>query len=231
MGKTSAKAGIVTNNVFKLPHYLMLAKGAMWLDINGENASGVKLYAGTTKFVGRGKVNEDEKLRPVGDQPNIPKDKHNNNNFLEYGFIELPMEEVPWYVDTTTIPPEKQSRLILAYKHKILVEADPKKPPKLVDAKKQAKSFEHNKQGELVFVGKNKEIFKKLQNLDFKDLRAFINSCPKTDAGKNNLIDMYHYETRGYNKLSRARLEVLDLIRNRLKEFGPTMSAIRINED
>jgi hypothetical protein len=65
MAKTSVKTVATADNGFKLPRYLMLAKGAMWLDINGENASGVKLYAGTTKFVGRGKVNEDKKLHPM----------------------------------------------------------------------------------------------------------------------------------------------------------------------
>lgn len=228
MAKTSAKSA---QTGFKLPQYLRLAKGAMWLDVNGENASGVRLYAAANKFVGRGKINEDRELKPDGNQPTVPRDKFDNNSFTEYGFVDVKDGELPWYIDTTTIPLEKQSRLILAYKHKILVEADPKKPPKQTDSQKQAKDFQTNKHGDLVFAGKNKEIFRKLQNLNFNDLRAFINSCPKSTAGKNNLLDMYHYEVKGYNKLSRPRLEVLDLIRTKLREFGPSMSAIRINED
>jgi hypothetical protein len=232
MAKTSGKT--TSSDGFKLPQYLRLAKGVMWFDTEGEKASGVKLFAGTTKLVGRGKINEEVvngKWTSKADQPSIPNDKNHNNNFMDYGYVNVPVEEISWYVDTTKIPTEKQSRLILAYKHKILVETDPKKLPETTDVKEQTKNFQNNKKGDRVFVGKNKEIFKRLQNLKVAELRDFINACPKTEAGKNNLIDMYHYEIRGYNKLSRARLEVLDLIRNRLKEFGPTMSAIRINED
>lgn len=213
------KTGITKANTnFKLPRYLRLAKGAMWLD----DISGVKLYAVTSVFVGRGKKSGEN---------SIPLDKFNNNNLVEYGYVDKEFTDSPWYVDVSTIPPEKQSRLILAFKHGILVEADPKNPPKLPkDKTKQAKDFEMNKKGDLVFVGKNKDIFTRLQNLSISKLREFIALCPKTEAGKNNLMDMYHYEVRGYNKLARPRLEVLDLIRNKLKEFGPTMSAIRVNE-
>lgn len=224
MPKTTVKQ---KDKEFTLPKYLMLAKGAMWLDTQGEESSGVKLYACSTKFIGRGKPPEKEKAE--GER--VPVDKFGNKNFVEYGFVDVPKDELSWYIDTTQVPLEKQSRLILAYKHKILVEADPKKPPVFVDIKKQAKDFEIGKKGERVFVGKNKEIFRKLQNLTMSKLREFVKSCPKTEAGKNNLIDMYHYEVRGYNNVARPRLEVLDLIRAKLKEFGPTMSAIRINED
>lgn len=227
-----AKASTKTTNSaeFKLPQYLRLAKGSMWFD----DISGIKLYSTVEKFVGRGRVNEKiekGKLIPDVSQPDIPKDKFSNNNFTEYGWIQMPDDEFCWYVDTKEIPQEKQSRLILAYKHKILVEADPKNPPKEVDPRRFSKDFQISKKGDLVFVGKNKEIFQKLQNLSFEQLRSFVLTCPKTDTGKNNLIDMYHYEVRGFNRLYRARLEVLDMIRNKLKEFGPTMSAIRMNED
>lgn len=231
MAKSSTKTTVQSAESFKLPQYLRLAKGVMWYDNEGENASGVRLFAGTTKLVGRGKVKEDEKLKPLGNQPKIPSDKSNNTNFLDYGYVDVPIEEVQWYIDTTKIPTEKQSRLVLAYKHKILVEADPKNPPKSADSVEQAKDFKHDKKGDLIFVGKNTEIFKRLQNMKFTDLRDFINSCPKNEAGKNNLIDMYHYEVKGHNKVSRARQEVLKLIKDKLKEFGPTISAIRINED
>ena len=74
-------------------------------------------------------------------------------------------------------------------------------------------------------------MYKKLQNLEFDKLRSFVNGCPKTESAKNNLMDLFHYEQLGYNALSRPRLEVIDLIRNKLREFGPSMSAIRVNED
>lgn len=220
---------------FKLPKYLRLAKGAMWLDIDGDNASGVKLYSGGPRLIGRGKVNEifeDGKWKALSSQPNIPRDRFDNDNFIDYGLGNDSEEDTSWYVDTSKIPTEKQSRLILAYKHKILVAADPKKPPvppKPKDTHK--KDFSTDKDGDLVFIGKNKEIYRKLQSLNFRDLTKFIEACPKTVAGKENLLDMYHYELKGYNKISRARGEILDIIRNKLKQFGPTMSSIRINED
>lgn len=208
---------------FKLPRYLKLAKGSMWFDIEGEKASGVKLFSTTKVFVGRGK-NEAE--------DGIAKDQFNNNNFVEYGFVKS--EELPWYIDTSTIDPDKLSRIIIAYKNRILVEAskdDIETPPIDAEPKDPKKNFAANKTGELVFVGKNKEMFKRLQRLSFVKLREWVNSSPKTEAAKNNLIDMYHYEQQGYNPLSRPRLEVLDLIRGKLKEFGPSMSPIRVNED
>lgn len=235
MAKSSNSQNNTKSNEFKLPKYLKLAKGAMWLDIDGENCSGVKLYSGSVKLVGRGKVDEElveGKLKAKLEQPDIPKDKYNNNDFIDFGYIEEEISDTPWYVDTSKIPSEKQSRLILAYKYKILVEADPKNPPKeIVENRKTTKDFATNKDGDLVFVGKNKEIYKKLQILNFNDLRSFIHTCPKTKAARQNLIDMYHYEIKGYNKIARPRGEVLDLIRDKLNEFGPTISSIRVNED
>jgi hypothetical protein len=67
--------------------------------------------------------------------------------------------------------------------------------------------------------------------MSFTELRDFVQSCPKNDTSKNNLIDLFHYEQKGYNRLARPRLEVIDLLRAKLKEFGPSMSAIRINEE
>lgn len=205
---------------FKLPRYLRLAKGSMWFDTEGDKASGAKVFSANKVFVGRGE-NETEE--------GIPKDQFNNNNFVDYGYIVD--ESLPWYIDTSKIDSDKMSRIIIAYKHRILVEADPENPP--VPHKKDLpkKDFAPNKQGELVFVGTNKEMFRRLQRSNFAQLREWVNSSPKTETVKNNLIDMFHYEQNGYNPLSRPRLEVLDLIRDKLKEFGPSMSAIRINED
>lgn len=206
---------------FKLPRFVRLNRGAMWFDIDGENSSGIKLYAVDTVFVGRG-----EKEGEL----DIPKDKFNNQNFVNYGFIDAD-DKIQWYADTKDVPTEKLSRVILAYKHGILVEADPDSPPRKIQRENQNKEFAYNNKGERVFVGNNKEMYKKLQNLPFDELRKFILACPKNETTKNNLIDMYHYEQRGYNRLSRARLEVLDLIRSKLNEYGPSMSPIRVNED
>lgn len=233
--KTKSDKQKAENKQFTLPRYLKLAKGAMWFDTDGEQSSGVRLYAIPEKFIGRGDMHINEDFTPAKGQPDVPKDKFNNINFNKYGMVDVSVGDLSWYVDTTAIPPEKQSRLILAYKHRILVEADPKNPPKITakvkEHKKVGGDFKTNEAGELAFVGKNKEMFHKLQNLNFPDLAKFIETCPKTESAKNNLIDMYHYEVKGYNRVSRARLEVLDRIRNKLKEFGPTMSSIRINED
>lgn len=204
---------------FKLPKYLKLAKGSMWFDIEGENASGVRLYTSSTVFVGRGLKEGEE---------NIPRDKYGNQNLDDFGYIE---KELPWYVDTTTVPPEKLSRIIVAYNAGILDKADPEKKPVAMKNTEQRKDFDYNKLGDRIFVGKNKEMYKKLQTLNFEDLRSFIYTCPRTELGKNNLIDLYDYETLGYNKMMRPRQEVLDLIKAKLKEFGPSMSGIRINEE
>ena len=70
---------IEKKETFKLPKYLKLAKGSMWFDIDGENASGVRLYAGNTVFVGRGLSTAES---------SIPKDKYNNQNIMEFGYVE-----------------------------------------------------------------------------------------------------------------------------------------------
>jgi len=213
---------------FKLPRYLRLNRGSMWFDIDGENASGIKLYSLDTVFVGRGHVPLKDENGHSNSMPSIKKDKFNNNNLVNYGFVDA--HDLPWYIDLSTIPSEKQSRLILAFKNGILTEADPNNPPIRQKEKDQEKEFNYNNNGERVFIGQNKEMYKKLQGLGFEELRAFVQACPKNETAKNNLIDLFHYEQKGYNRLSRPRLEVLDLIRNKLKEFGPTMSSIRVNE-
>lgn len=206
---------------FKLPRYLRLAKGSMWFDTEGDSSSGVKLFSMKTVMVGRGK-----------DETSVAKDKFDNKNFLSYGFADAP-SDLPWYFDTTKVPKEKLSRIIIAYKNKILVKADPNNPPSAVEIKTdQVRDFKIRKEdGERIFVGKNKAMYYKLQSLTFVQLRDFVQSCPKTGEARDNLIDMYHYERAGYNKLARPRLEVLDLIRGKLNEYGPSLSSFRINED
>jgi hypothetical protein len=227
--KKEKKSG---ENSFNLPQYLMLAKGSMWFDIDGENSSGIKLYAMKKQLVSR-----EFEMITTYDQKGIevkypkatpiPEDEHSNHNVLDYGKVE---SQLPWYADISEIPPHKLSRVLLAFKHGILVEADPKNPPK--ENKQEVKTdFTLNQKGERVFVGKNVEMYKKLQNLKFTDLRDFINNCPKKVNARENLQDLLSYEVAGHNPLARPRLEVLKLIRDKLAEYGPGISSIRINED
>lgn len=217
--KTSTKQNKKSSNskAIKLPKYLRLAKGSMWFDIEGNNASGVRLFVPGKVFVGRGRL-EDEK------EP--PKDMHNNENYREYGVVE---KDLTWYIDTTKIPKEKQSRILKAYKHKILVKADPKNPPKLKPIDYD-KNLRYNKDGDMVFSGRNKEMYRKLMNSDFKNLRDFVTNCPINANSRSNLLDLLDYEQRGYNKFSRPRGEVMDMIRDKLNEFSPGISSIRVND-
>lgn len=224
------------DNEFKLPRYLKLNKGAMFLDDDPEdkNASGVRIFATNKVLTGRevhqtGRFNKDNS--PILKFGDVTKDKFKNNSTLDFGYVE---SELPWYVDTKTIPTEKLSRIIKAYQSEILVEADisePLVPVTDTDVPDPNKNFSTNTKGDRVFVGKNAEMYKKLQNLSFKDLKVFVSTTPITSYAKENLIDLYHYEQLGYNPLSRPRLEVLDLVKSKLNEFGPGMSAIRVNED
>jgi len=74
-------------------------------------------------------------------------------------------------------------------------------------------------------------MFQKLQNLNFVKLRDFVNAAPKTDISRQNIFDLYSYEKKGYNALGRPRLEVLELLKKKLKEFGNGISGIRINDE
>jgi hypothetical protein len=217
---------------FKLPKYLKLAKGTMFLDIEGADASGVRLYASKEIFVGREieftETRNAEGFLIVKNTP-LAKDKHNNKNINDFGKVD---NTLPWYVDTSKIDSTKLSRLITAYKYGILTEADPNVPPDFVPkVEPQKREFEINDKGERIFSGKNKDMFVRLQNMNFKDLREFVTTFPDTAKSKENLMDLYAYELRGYNPLNRPRLEVLDLIKKKLKKYGPGISAIRINED
>ena len=201
---------------FKLPKYLKLEKGSMWFDIDGEYSSGVKLYSTNKVLVGRSP-----------NQIDIEKDDFDNKNLVDFGKKTM---DLPWYFDTTKIPTEKLSRILLAYKHGLLTEADPNNPPKPLEIK-DTNDFKFKENGDRIFTGKNKEMYLKLQNNNFKTLRDFINSTPKTESGKQNLMDLFDYEKKGFNPLNRPRFEVLELIRVKLREFGPGISGIRINEE
>jgi len=204
---------------FKLPRYLKLAKGAMWIDIDGDNASGIRLYSSTKKLIGRGKITD---AKPV------PKDEFDNKNEKSFGMVED--KEVSWYFDTTTIDNTKLGNVIRAYKNGILEKADINKPPAIHKQKELPRNFRQDNKGDTIFSGSNKEMYKKLMNLKFPELKEFVNKFPKSDTSKNNLMDLFDYEKRGFNKFSRPRLEVLDLIRDKLKEYGPGMSMIRKND-
>lgn len=204
-------------NKLTLPRYMRLAKGGMWKDTEGEFASGQVLFALDRIMVGRGPDDEDK-------EP--PLDKYGNQNLIDYGFID---EKPNWYIDLTDIPTEKLGRIIIAYKAGVLVRADPKSPPVRKETKIKSE-WVTKKDGALVFNGKNKEMFKKLQNLTFEKLTIFVEGSPTTEGGRDNLLDLFDYEKRGFNPLSRPRLEVLELIRTKLRTYGPGMTGIRRNE-
>jgi hypothetical protein len=215
---------------FKLPKFLRLGKGAMWLDTDGPDASGVKLFSFNQVFVGRGKVNEtiDKEKKIVGSnvQKEAVKDKFDNQNVIEYGYVE---KQLDWYFDTSKIKSDKLSRVITAFNNGILIEADPENPPK-PEIKEPKKEFNINSKGERVFEGKNKEMYRKLINGKLKDVMKFIVDSPKSPKTLDNLMDLLDYERRGHNPLSRPRGELLDLINSKLKEYGPSMSPIRKND-
>jgi hypothetical protein len=230
--KEEKKEEKVSKKEFKLPKYLRLGKGAMFFDEGAEDSSGVRIYSVKKVFVSREMKTEKymkdgkETVRVIPTP--ILEDEYKNKNLTDYGKTD---SSLPWYFDTTRIPPDKLSRILTAYKYGILVEADPTNPPKEEKLKEEIKDFGFKENGDRIFIGKNKEIFAKLQNLNFNKLREFINSTPKTTTSRENLFCMYDYEQKGYNPLGRGRFEVLELIKKKLNEFGPSMSSIRVNEE
>jgi hypothetical protein len=202
---------------FKLPKYLKLNQGLMWID----DISGIKLYRAGEQFIGRG-CKENSK---------VPLDKNSNQSFthMDYGYIELDSQEDKSYFCTDEVQPEKLTRILTAFQNNILVEYDPSKPSTTEKGRKIDKNFIVNKDGDYVFNGKNDDIYRKLNALDFEKLKEFIKSCGEKQ--RIDLVDMYHYEVRGYNPLNRSRFEVLNLIREKLNSFGPHMTPIRMNED
>lgn len=215
--KTVAKKTTKDEKRLTLPRYMRLAKGGMWRDVEGEYASGATVYSLDRIMVGRSEKNTE-----------IPNDKFKNQNLTEYGYID---KDLPWYIDLKDIPKENLGRIIIAYKSGILAKADPDNKPSFDKQQKTSSEWKLKQDGALVFDGKNIQMFKKLQNLNFSKLKEFILECPKSEAGRDNLLDLLDYEKRGFNPLSRPRLEVLQLLRDRLREFGPGMTAIRTNED
>lgn len=209
----------------KLPKYLRLAKGMMWMDIDGPNSSGVRLHRAATKFVGRGFIKDNE-----NDIPEVPEDHAKNQNSMQgqYGWVDA---EDNSYFCTTDIPKEKMGRILTAYQNGILVAFNPtKEETKVVgESAKQDRNFRIDKDGDIVFVGSNQAMYKKLSNSTFESIFKFIQSCDERSYA--NLMDLYEYELKGYNPLSRPRFEVLQAVRKKLNSFGPSMTAIRVNED
>lgn len=228
MARKSAKKEDRKNG--NLPKYLMLAKGSMWLD----DISGVKIYAFSKVFLGRSyetKVVFDERTGKeieVVVATDIPKEQYNDQNILDHNKGET---DLPWYFDVDDVPSDKLSRIMLAYNYGILKECDPDNPPERNRKSEPSKDFKNDKSGDRIFVGKNKEMYVRLQNMNFSRLRTFIRNFPVTSNARENLMDMYEYEKKGYNSLSRPRGEVLDLIRDKLNDYGPGMGPIRKNED
>lgn len=219
-------------NKFKLPKYLKLAKGSMWIDDQGNDASGVRIFAVSDVFVGR-ETKIEKRLDHNGKEVDylvatkIPKDKYNNDNLSSYGYID---SNLPWYFDTTKIPPEKLSKIIIAYNYGILVEADPSTPPtKIKPKKEEIEDFKYVK-GDRIFIGKNLEMFRKLQNLNFTKLKEFILTTPKSPKAQQNLVDLFEYEKKGYNPLNRPRFEVMEILKTKLQEYGNFISGIRKND-
>ena len=83
---------------FRLPKYLRLARGSMWFDTEGEDASGIKLYSFSKVSVGRG---TDGELK----RHTKEVDKHHYEE----------KEDLTWYFDTSKVDKEKQSKIILAF--------------------------------------------------------------------------------------------------------------------
>lgn len=227
---------------FRLPRYLKLNKGMMWMDIDGRNSSSVRLYATDEKFIGRGYYTDDEwDNARIPDFPQmlpekpIPEDQHKNKNSMlgEFGYIKQEKDR-SWF-DTSIIPKDKLSRIIEAYKHDILVTYNPKKhttnDQTVGKHGRKNANFKYNKDGDLVFVGKKKDIYNKLQNYTMDQLKLFIHTCEKSSF--DNLVTMYHYELDGHNKLQGPRFDLLQLILDKINtlKVGPYLSPISVNED
>jgi len=224
---------------FKLPKYLKLARGAMWFDTIGDNCSNVMLYNVPIKFVGRGYISDEEHEQSLQDgytpQKEIARDMYNNESSEagKYGIAEID-EDKKSYFKVSDIPENKRANIIKAFNHGILVEFDPDNivPEKVIE--KNKKNFTYRKgsnngtDGDLVFVGKNKKMYDKLQNSKHDELIKFIKNS--SFSARTNLMDLYDYELQGYNRLSRPRASVLDAIKEKLNDLGPGISPITVEK-
>tara|TARA_Y100000310_G_scaffold339988_1_gene434373 strand:+ start:77 stop:772 length:696 start_codon:yes stop_codon:yes gene_type:complete len=224
----------------KIPKYLKLNKGMMWMDTEGKNPSGVRLFATDEHFIGRGYHTDDEfaaskekdepvptPTKPVPKEyvSETPNDERITAYSGQYGYQVG--SDKSWF-DTSEIPKDKMVNIITAFNNNVLVEFDPEKEKKPKQIPDRQKNFAHNDKGDLIFVGQNKNAYQRLQHNDSNNILKFIRGCTKTSS--NTLRDMYDYELKGYNNLSRGRHEVLDAIRKKLNEIGGGMSPITVND-
>lgn len=177
----------------KLPRYLGLGKGVMWLDKDGEGSSGVELYAISVEMIGRGRV----------ENPNDQKDKHQNKNPLDYGYVDT---NKTWYIDTSKIDSLKLANIITAYNNGILIEVDPKDPPKAQKVE-QKRNFKLDEKGDYTFKGEFKTMFTILQR-PLIEIKNAILGLEVNERGRTLLMALEEYELKGYNPLSRPRGEI-----------------------
>jgi len=225
------KSSTKTNDI-TLPKFLKLAKGTMWFDNMGENCSNISLFNTTTKFVGRGYISDDEwntfESNGYLDSKEIPDDKNKNTSTQhgDYGYVDV--DDDKSYFCTEDIPKIKLANIITAYNTGILIEFDPEKPAVDTVDKKLKKDFTFKKDGDMIFNGKNKQMYDKLNNTKHDDLIKFISDAPIN--ARVNLMDLFDYELKGYNRLSRPRDTVLAALRTKLNSLGPTMSPITVED-
>ena len=232
MARTSNKT--VTD--LKLPKYLKLNKGTMWFDTLGANCSNIRLYNTTTQFVGRGFISdaEHETFMETGfsEPKEVARDSNNNESSEAGAYGKIDIDDKSFF-ETAKVDKSKLGNIITAYKNGILIEFDPTKVV-VQKERKTKKNFSFKKgsnngtDGDIIFTGKNKQMYDKLNNAKHEDLMSFIKSAPM--AARTNLMDLYDYELSGYNRLNRARDTVLDAIKAKLNTFGPGMSSITVEE-
>jgi len=220
-------------NENKLPKYLQLVEGSMWLDVFGPNCSNIRLSRASTQFIGRGCFTDEQwtEYKNTGfiEGKEIPKDAYGNQSAQggQYGFIDIEKDES--YFCTDDVPEDKRENIIKAFRAGDLVAYDPDAVKKEIEIQKIKKNFKYNPDGDLVFSGTNKHMFEKLNNASHDDLIIFIKNSPMN--ARQNLLDLYDYELQGLNRVTRPRHTVLDAIRNRLNSFGPGMSGITVESN
>jgi len=234
MARTSNKNA----NDIKLPKYLKLNKGTMWFDTLGANCSNIHLYNTTTEFVGRGFISDEEHENFVEtgytQQHDVARDQ-NNNESSEHGAYGKIITEDKSFFETSTVEKSKLANIITAYKNGILIAFDPTKPPVEKERVINKKNFAFKKgsgngtDGDIIFSGKNKQMYDKLNNAKHDDLMVFITNAPM--SARTNLMDLYDYELSGYNRLNRPRGDVLDALKAKLNAIGPGMSSITVEDD
>jgi hypothetical protein len=216
----------------KLPKYLKLAKGTMWFDNLGEHCSNISLHTMSTQFVGRGYISDTEwdsfTSEGYSNRKEIAKDANNNESSEAGAYGYVAAEDDKSFFCTTDVPKNKLGNIITAFKTGVLIAYDPKKEEEEKEEKKILKNFAFKKDGDLVFTGKNKRMYDKLNNSQHDDLITFIKTSGL--SAKTNLMDLYDYEIQGFNRLNRPRATILDSIRAKLNQFGPGMSAITVEK-